>query len=152
MLIRDAVAADWPAIWPFMQPIVAAGETFSWDRDTTEADARSGWFSPPPGTTLVAVDEATGRVIGTASVHRNHGGPAAHVASASFMVHPGRVGRGAGRALGEAALARARREGFRAMQFNACTGPCSKTPHRCDRPVPDRRPARRGCYRTSWPS
>jgi L-amino acid N-acyltransferase YncA len=117
--LRDACEADWPAIWRFMQPIVAAGETFSWDRDTTEAAARDGWFHPPPGATLVAVDEATGRVIGTASVHRNHGGPAAHVASASFFVDPAHTGRGAGRALGEGAIARARREGFRAMQFNA---------------------------------
>jgi hypothetical protein len=26
--IRDATAADWPAIWPFLHEIVAAGDTF----------------------------------------------------------------------------------------------------------------------------
>lgn len=119
MVIRDAVAADWPAIWSFMGPIVATGETFSWDRDTPEAAARRDWFCSPPGATLVALDDATGAVVGTANVHPNHGGPAAHVANASFMVDPGHSGRGVGRALGEQAIARARREGFRAMQFNA---------------------------------
>ncbi len=119
MLIRDAVAADWPAIWRFMRPILAAGETFSWDRDTTEDDARRMWLRAPPGATLVAVDDATGRVTGTATLGPNHGGPAAHVANASFMVDPACARRGVGRALGEHALARARREGFRAMQFNA---------------------------------
>ena len=119
MVIRDANAADWPAIWRFMRPIIAAGETFSWDPGTPEEEARREWFRPPPSATLVAVDEASGQVLGTAKLGPNHGGPAAHVANASFMVDPGQARRGVGRALGEAAIARARREGFRAMQFNA---------------------------------
>jgi L-amino acid N-acyltransferase YncA len=117
--IRDAEAGDWPAMWRLMQPTIAAGETFSWDRDTSEDDARRRWMRTPPGATLVAVDEEAGRVLGTATLGPNHGGPAAHVATASFMVDAGRAGRGVGRALAEAALDRARREGFRAMQFNA---------------------------------
>ena len=44
MLIRDATLDDWPRIWPFMRQIAAAGETFSWDRDITEAEARDRWF------------------------------------------------------------------------------------------------------------
>ena len=44
ILIRDAIPEDWPAIWPFMREIVEAGETFSWDTQTSEADARAGWF------------------------------------------------------------------------------------------------------------
>jgi len=31
-------------MWPFMREIVMAGETFSWDTDTSEDDARAGWF------------------------------------------------------------------------------------------------------------
>ena len=41
MVIRDATAGDWPAIWRFMRDIAAAGETFSWDRDIAEEDARA---------------------------------------------------------------------------------------------------------------
>ena len=121
VLIRDAVPADWPAIWAFMRVIVQAGETFSWDTDISERDAREGWFrwqGQLAGFTVVAVD-GDRVVLGTAECGPNHGGPAAHVASASFMVDPRHAGRGVGRALGEYVMDRARAEGFCAMQFNA---------------------------------
>jgi GNAT superfamily N-acetyltransferase len=116
--IRDATAEDWPAIWPFMHVIVAAGETYSYDRDLTEDRARAMWLLTPPGRTVVAVDSDR-TVLGTAKMNPNHGGPAAHVASASFIVDPQHAGKGVGRALGEHALNWARSEGYRAMQFNA---------------------------------
>jgi GNAT superfamily N-acetyltransferase len=68
--------------------------------------------------TFVAVDD-DGTVAGTAVTGPNHGGGAAHVATASFMVDPAHARRGVGRALGEAVFAHARDAGFRAMQFNA---------------------------------
>jgi L-amino acid N-acyltransferase YncA len=119
MKIRDATAADWPAIWPFLHEIVAAGETYAYDRDMTQEQARRLWMIEPPGRTVVAVDDDGGAVLGTASMYANRPGPGSHVASASFMVDPARAGRGTGRALGEAMLAWARERGFRAVQFNA---------------------------------
>ena len=117
MLIRDATGADWAAIWPFLHDIVAAGETYACDPDLSQDQARSWWLRTPPGRTVVAVEAS--QILGTAKMHRNHGGPAAHVATASFMVDPQHAGQGVGRALGEHVLAWARAEGYRAMQFNA---------------------------------
>ena len=117
MDVREATAADWPSIWRFMRLIVAAGETFSWDRDIAEPDARAIWMGSPPKRTFVAVDG--GAVVGSAVMGPNHGGPASHVATASFMVDPASSGRHAGRALGERVLAQARDDGYRAIQFNA---------------------------------
>ncbi|HEU4422901.1 MAG TPA: GNAT family N-acetyltransferase [Pilimelia sp.] len=118
MLIRAATADDWPAIWSFLHRIVAAGETFTWDRDTTEERARAMWLHKPPGRTVVAVDP-DGTVLGTAELHPNQGGPGAHVANAGFMVDPAHAGRGVGRALGAHILELARADGYRSMQFNA---------------------------------
>ena len=117
-LIRDAEPDDWEAIWPFFHEIVAAGETYAYDRDMDEAEGRRTWMVGPPGRTVVATD-ADGTVLGTANMYANRPGPGAHVASASFMVDPRHAGRGTGRALGEEVIAWARDSGFRAIQFNA---------------------------------
>jgi L-amino acid N-acyltransferase YncA len=118
MHIREATAEDWPAIWPFLHDIVAAGETYTWDRDVSEDRAREMWMLEPPGRTFVAVDD-DGTVLGSAKLNPNHMGPGSHISSASFMVAPRAAGRGVGRALGEHVLEAARRDGYRAMQFNA---------------------------------
>jgi hypothetical protein len=78
---------------------VAAGETYACGRDLSEDQARKLWLLERPGRTVVAVDTDQ-TVLATARVHPNHGGPGAHVATASFMVDP-------------------QHAGYRAMQFNA---------------------------------
>ena len=116
--IRDATSDDWPQIWPFLRDIVTAGETFTYDRDLTEDQARASWLAGPPARAVVAADH-DGSILGTARMGPNHMGGAAHIATASFMVDPAHSRRGVGRALGEHVLAWARAEGYRAMQFNA---------------------------------
>ncbi|MGW1197780.1 N-acetyltransferase family protein [Streptomyces sp. NPDC002536] len=116
--IRDARDDDWAAIWPFFRTITAAGETYTYPRDIDSGTARAIWMPGAPGHTVVAVAE-DGTVLGSAKAGPNHMGPASHIATASFMVAPEAAGRGVGRALGEYVLARAKEEGYRAMQFNA---------------------------------
>ena len=118
MLIRTAVDNDWAAIWPFFRLIVAAGDTYCYDPAMNQSDAREIWLLAAPGHTVVAVDD-DGAVVGSAKMGPNHAGPGAHVATASFMVHPAASGQGVGRALAEHALAWAAQAGYRGMQFNA---------------------------------
>jgi L-amino acid N-acyltransferase YncA len=116
--IRDARPEDWEAIWPFLHRVVVARETYAYDPDMTEDEARALWMIGPPGRTVVAIDRRD-VVLGTANMYANRQGPGSHVASASFMVDPGRAGQGVGRALGEHVIEWARASGFRAIQFNA---------------------------------
>ena len=123
--IREARPEDWPGIWAILEPVIRAGETFTWDRDTTEVEARGRWFKQAPGQTFVAVDVAAdgdqtaGAILGTGELHPNQGGGGSHVANAGYMVHPAQAGRGLARALCAYSLEAARDAGFRAMQFNA---------------------------------
>ncbi|GHH49783.1 GNAT family N-acetyltransferase [Streptomyces candidus] len=119
MLIREATADDWAAIWPFFHTITAAGDTFTFPTDLDRDTGRGWWMLNAPNRTVVAVDEATGTVLGTAKMNNNQHGNGAHIASASYMVDPRHGGRGVGRALVEHTLDWARDAGFRAMQFNA---------------------------------
>jgi L-amino acid N-acyltransferase YncA len=117
MIIREATDVDWPAIWPIVQEVVAAGDSYTYDPDWTSDEARQVWFEPPPGKTVVACDGS--RVLGTAKMGPNRPGRGAHVATASVMVGSDARGQGVGRALGEYALAWAGAQGYAAMQFNA---------------------------------
>ncbi|WP_434589653.1 GNAT family N-acetyltransferase [Streptomyces sp. A5-4] len=118
MLIREATPEDWPAVWPFFQEIVAAGETLTYPLELGEDDGRGWWYLPAPNRTVVAVDD-DGTVLGTAKMNRNHQGNGSHIASATYLVDPKQSGRGVGRALVEHSVAWARAQGYRAMQFNA---------------------------------
>ncbi len=117
MLVRDADDTDWPSIYPIFAETVAAGRTYSYPENLSRDEARSYWMASPPGRTVVAV--AGDLVVGTASMGPNRPGRGSHVATASFMVDPSRHNHGVGRAMGVEMVDWARREGFRAIQFNA---------------------------------
>ncbi|WP_454084830.1 N-acetyltransferase family protein [Georgenia sp. Marseille-Q6866] len=116
ILVRPATSEDWPGIWRALEPVLRAGETYTYPTDITASDARATWTTG--ARVLVAVDRG-GAVLGTARYLPNHPGAGAHVANASFVVAPEAGGRGIGRTLAHAVLDAARADGYRAMQFNA---------------------------------
>jgi GNAT superfamily N-acetyltransferase len=117
VLIREFAESDWAQVWQIVRPVVRAADTFTYDPQMTEREARAVWIEAPPGETVVAVDGD--EVLGTAKVGTNRPGPGSHVATASFMVAPGSRGQGVGTALVRYALEWARRRRYAGMQFNA---------------------------------
>jgi GNAT superfamily N-acetyltransferase len=116
--VRDYVDEDWPQVWPLIEEIVRAGDTFPYPVDLTEAEARPLWLeNGPGGRTTVATEGVL--VLGTAKMGHNRPGPGSHVATASYMVAGEARGRGVGRALVVDSLDWARESGYAAMQFNA---------------------------------
>jgi len=113
--IRPATSADRPAIWAILQPVFAAGETYTIPRDITEAQALGYWFQDGH---QVFVAEHSGRVVGTYFLQANQKGGGSHVANCGYVTATDAIGRGVARAMCLDSLDRARAAGFRAMQFN----------------------------------
>ncbi len=115
MTIRPATTTDADALWPIIQPIIAAGDTWAFAPDTSREEMLAFWLSPALDT---YVAEVNGEIVGTFFMKNNQPGLGAHVANAGYMVHPAHNGKGIGRAMGLFSLDEARRLGYRAMQFN----------------------------------
>ena len=115
VVIREAHATDWPAIYPIFAAITAAGQTYADPEDLPSAEAQALWM----GQGRVVVAELDGEVVGTATMGPNRPGRGSHIATGSFMVAPAASGHGVGRRLGEHLVEWARQEGFRGIQFNA---------------------------------
>jgi L-amino acid N-acyltransferase YncA len=115
MKILSAKRSDRDAIWKIFKQVIAAGETYPLEANISRDQALAYWFQRDAH---VFIAEKNGEIIGSYTLHPNQSGGGAHVANAAFIVAKGGRGQGTGRAMGEHCLAKARRLGFRAMQFN----------------------------------
>ena len=115
MLIRKALSKDADAIWTILEPVIRAGETYPLPRDMDRESALAYWSSPGHE---VFVAEDGGAVVGTYFLKANQKGGGAHVANCGYMTAPHATGRGVARAMCADSLERAKKRGFRAMQFN----------------------------------
>jgi ribosomal protein S18 acetylase RimI-like enzyme len=115
LVIREIGAAEFVAIWPLFQSVIAAGDTYSYPPDMHLEDAKALWTTPPSRT---FVAERDGRVLGCYLLKPNQPGLGDHVANAGYMVAADARGQGIASAMCEHSMDEARRAGFSAMQFN----------------------------------
>ena len=96
MIIREAAAADFAAIWPIFHEVVAAGDTYSYAPEISQEEARRQWLELP-NRTYVAEDD--GQVLGTYYLKTNHQGPGSHVCNCGYMVSSQARGKGVSTAM-----------------------------------------------------
>lgn len=113
--IRSAGAADAPAIWHLLEPVIRAGETYALPRDMSRDDALRYWMDPAHQVYLACYGDI---VAGTYYLRANARGGGAHVANCGYVTGPEFSGRGLARTMCVHSQDRAREAGFRAMQFN----------------------------------
>ena len=113
--LRPIEKADLPQAAAVWNEVVAAGESFPGDQILTEAEAWEMFCAQTE--TVCAMKD--GEVVGVYILHPNNIGRCAHIANASYAVKAGLRGQGIGRLLVEDCLARAKKDGFRGLQFNA---------------------------------
>jgi ribosomal protein S18 acetylase RimI-like enzyme len=129
--IRRATQDDWPAIWPIVKTVIAAGDTYTIATDASEEEMRAMWFSREKYTYVAVWTEEAEHddprsmtvasppvILGTFFLKANQSGPGSHVGNAGYMVSPEARGKGVGRRMAEWSLDEARALGFTAMQFN----------------------------------
>ncbi|WP_372807831.1 N-acetyltransferase family protein [Pontiella sp.] len=115
MNIREATPDDFDALWPIIQSVAAAGETYPYPRDLAKEEGKRLWMELPQKTFLAEED---GRVLGTYYIKPNTGGGGSHVCNCGYMVATEARRRGVATALCEHSQQTARALGYKAMQFN----------------------------------
>src|SRR5277367_5858742 len=115
--LRKAHLEDFEEIYDVFCDVLDEGKTYSYTLEEMTPERSLAYWMSAPGTHCVVAD-VKGKVAGVASMRPNRTGRAGHVANASFMVHPGYRKQGIAKALGKKALNLAKKEGYKAMQFN----------------------------------
>lgn len=115
MMIRQAVAEDFTAIWPIFEQVARAGDTYAYSVDITEQQAFEAWMVLPRQTYVCEIDQ---HIVGTYYLKTNAAGPGRHVCNAGFMTSVFSRGQGIASAMCQHAQAEARAMGYLAMQFN----------------------------------
>jgi ribosomal protein S18 acetylase RimI-like enzyme len=116
LTIRTFTKSDWPTLWPILQTTFAAGDTYTFSPQSTEADIHKAWIALPAAT-FVACNEAD-QIVGTYFIKPNQPGLGAHVCNCGYVVSKAAQGQGIAAQMCEHSQKLAVEMGFRAMQFN----------------------------------
>ncbi|TWI57566.1 ribosomal protein S18 acetylase RimI-like enzyme [Pseudomonas duriflava] len=116
MNIRPLTAADFDQVWPIIQTVVQAQETYAFDPDMDRDMAWKLWVELPQ---VTYVAEKDGQILGTYYLKPNAAGPGNHVCNCGYMTAPAARGQGVASALCAHSLQIGRELGFMAMQFNS---------------------------------
>jgi ribosomal protein S18 acetylase RimI-like enzyme len=114
--IRRYREADWPQVWSLLQETFAAGDTYAYSPQSTEAEIHAAWIVAPAATYVAC--GLDGRVLGTYLLKPNQPGLGSHVCNCGYVVAPHAQGRGIASAMCEHSQQEAVAMGFLAMQFN----------------------------------
>jgi L-amino acid N-acyltransferase YncA len=114
-IIRPATEQDFEYIWPIFHDIVAAGETYAYERDTNFEQARNIWLTTARET---FVFERNGKILGSYYLKTNQAGPGKHVCNCGYMVSSTARSQGLAAAMCQHSQQIAIELGYRAMQFN----------------------------------
>ncbi len=99
-------------------PAVKTGRYFCIAQDADDDARLDYWFGPKRnGHAFIATND-DGFIVGSYYLRPNYPGPGSHVANAGYVVAETERGRGIASQLCAESLAEARRQGYRAMQFN----------------------------------
>jgi len=113
--IREATPEDFDTIWLIFNQVVAAGDTYAYETDTSKEQAKVIWLETP-NKTYVAEDN--GVILGTYYLKTNQAGPGKHVCNCGYMVSNTARGKGLATEMCKHSQQVALELGYKAMQFS----------------------------------
>ena len=116
MEIRKYQETDWSQVWPIIEKVFRAGETYAFSPEIIEQDAHKIWVEVPRETYV-----ATGQdneILGTYYIKPNQPGLGSHVCNCGYIVSENARGKGVASRMCEHSQQVAVKLGFRAMQYN----------------------------------
>lgn len=116
MKLRKYQESDWSQVWPILEKVFRAGETYAFSPVITQQDAHRVWIEAPQET-YVATDQEN-RVLGTYYIKPNQPGLGAHVCNCGYIVSENARGQGVASGMCEHSQQVAVKLGFKAMQYN----------------------------------
>lgn len=117
IIVREYEASDLTEMTRIWNEVVEEGDAFP-QIDTLDDEKAAEFFSSQT-VCGVAQDKISGRILGLYILHPNNIGRCGHIANASYAVSSDLRGSHIGEKLVTDCLKRAKRSGFRLLQFNA---------------------------------
>ncbi|MBT2969950.1 MAG: GNAT family N-acetyltransferase [gamma proteobacterium symbiont of Ctena orbiculata] len=116
MNIRKFQDSDWSQVWPIIEKVFRAGDSYAFSPGITEQEAFKVWVQIPRETYVATTDD--GEVAGTYYIKPNQPGLGSHVCNCGYIVSEAARGRGVASRMCEHSQQVAVEAGFRAMQYN----------------------------------
>jgi RimJ/RimL family protein N-acetyltransferase len=116
MEIRKYRKPDWRQVWPIIEKVFRAGETYAYSPEITEQEAHKAWIETPQETYVAAA--GNGEIVGTYYIKPNQPGLGSHVCNCGYIVSEDARGKGVASKMCEHSQQIAVELGFRAMQYN----------------------------------
>ncbi|MEW8183875.1 MAG: GNAT family N-acetyltransferase [Candidatus Thiodiazotropha endolucinida] len=116
MEIRKYKEADWSQVWPIIEKVFRAGETYPYSPQITEHEAQKLWVVMPQEIYVATAED--GEILGTYYIKPNQPGLGSHVCNCGYIVSANARGKGVASRMCEHSQQVAVDVGFRAMQFN----------------------------------
>jgi RimJ/RimL family protein N-acetyltransferase len=116
MEIRKYQDSDWKQVWPLIEKVFRAGETYVFSPEITEEQAYKVWITLPQET-YVAFDQ-NNSLLGTYYIKPNQPGLGAHVCNCGYIVSENHRKQGVASQMCVHSQQVAVHLGFKMMQYN----------------------------------
>ena len=116
MKIREYQDSDWSQLWPIIENVFRAGETYAFSPEITMQEAHEVWIETPQKTYVAESEDR--KTLGTYYIKPNQPSLGSHVCNCGYIVSESARGKGVASRMCEHSQWMALRLGFRAMQYN----------------------------------